>query len=157
MAGINKAIILGRLGGDPEIRRSQDGRPIASFSVATSDEWKDKSTGERQERVQWHRVVCFNEHLCKIVEQYVKKGSLVYIEGAIENRKWTDQLGNDRYVTEIVMKFDAKLKLCGGKGNGGPPPNDDIDRTQGTRTLAPRGAGGISSGRTSDMDDEIPF
>jgi len=164
MSGINQAIILGHVGADPEIRRTQDGRPIASFSIATSEEWRDKNTGEKKERTQWHRVVVFNEGLAKVIEQYVKKGSKLYIQGAIETRKWTDQAGADKYVTEIVLRnFNSTLELCGDR-RGGPPPNEDFGRDT-TRTsdsgrgagIAPRNSGGISSGKPSDMDDDIPF
>ena len=156
MPGINKAIILGNVGGDPEIRRTQDGKPIANFSVATSEVWRDKTSGERKERTQWHRIVCFNEGLCKVIEQYVKKGSKVYVEGQLETRKWTGQDGKDHYTTEVVLRFNAVMELCGGGERRGPPANDDSDRT-GARTLPPRGSGGISSGRAGDMDDDIPF
>jgi single stranded DNA-binding protein len=103
MAGsVNKVILVGNLGKDPEIRRTQDGRPIANLSVATSDTWRDKATGERKEKTEWHRVVIFSEPLCKIVEQYLKKGAKVYIEGALQTRKWTDQAGVEKYSTEVV-------------------------------------------------------
>lgn len=166
MSGINKAIVLGNVGNDPEIRHTQDGRAIASFSIATSEQWRDKATGERKERTQWHRIVVFNEGLAKVVEQYVKKGSKLYVEGAIETRKWTGQDGRDNYTTEIVLRnFNSTLELCGDRRAGGPPPNDDFGRDT-TRSgggdmgrgsgIAPRNSGGTSSGK-SDMDDEIPF
>lgn len=156
MSGVNQAIILGNVGGDPEIRRTQDGRPIAQFSIATSEEWKDKDSGERKERTQWHRIVVFNEGLCKVVEQYVKKGSKVYVSGQIETRKWTAQDGRENYTTEIVLRnFNSTLQLCGDRRAGGPPPNDNADRSD-ARSLPPRGSGGISSGK-SDIDDDIPF
>ncbi|WP_316234714.1 single-stranded DNA-binding protein [Bradyrhizobium sp. SZCCHNR1020] len=157
MSGLNRAIILGNVGGDPDIRRTQDGKPIASFSIATSEQWRDKDTGERKERTQWHRIVCFSEGLCKVIEQYVKKGSRLLVEGQIETRKWTDQGGVDRYVTEIVLRgFNASLSLEGGGQRNGPPANDDADRS-GARSIPPRNSGSISSGRASDMDDDIPF
>ncbi|WP_315721650.1 MULTISPECIES: single-stranded DNA-binding protein [unclassified Bradyrhizobium] len=157
MSGLNRAIILGNVGGDPDIRRTQDGKPIASFSIATSEQWRDKDTGERKERTQWHRIVCFSEGLCKVIEQYVKKGSRLLVEGQIETRKWTDQGGVDRYVTEIVLRgFNASLSLEGGGQRNGPPANDDADRA-GARSVPPRNSGSISSGRASDMDDDIPF
>jgi single-strand DNA-binding protein len=153
---LNRATLVGNIGQDPEIRRTQDGRPIGMLSLATSEQWRDKESGERKERTQWHRVVVFNEALCKVVEQYVKKGSKVLVEGMIETRKWTDQAGADRYTTEIVLRaFDARLLLLGDRRPGAPPPNDDADRT-GARPLPPRNSGGISSGR-SDLDDDIPF
>lgn len=155
---INRATLLGNVGKDPEIRRMQDGRPVANLSIATSQNWTDKTTNERKEITQWHRVIIFNEALCKVAEQYVKKGSKILVEGAIETRKWTDQSGADRYVTEIVLRaFDAKLVLLGdAKGGGGVPPNDDADRGA-ARPIAARNSGSISSGRASDIDDDIPF
>lgn len=157
MSGINKAIVLGHVGMDPEIRRTQDGRPIAQLSVATSEQWTDKTTGERKERTQWHRIVIFNEGLAKVVEQYVKKGSKLYVEGAIETRKWTGQDGRENYTTEIVLRnFNSTLELCGERRAGGPPPNDNADRTD-ARPLPARGSGNISSGKSSDIDDDIPF
>lgn len=164
MSGINKAIILGHVGNDPDIKHTQDGRPIANFSIATSEQWRDKNSGERKERTQWHRVVIFNEGLCKVVEQYVKKGSKLYVEGAIETRKWTDQAGAEKYVTEIVLRnFNSTLELCGDRRPGGAPPNEDFGRDAGRTSdasrgsgIAPRNSGGITSGKP-DMDDDIPF
>ena len=131
MAGsVNKVILVGNLGKDPEIRRTQDGRPIANLSVATSESWRDKATGERKEKTEWHRVVIFNEGLCKVVEQYLKKGAKVYVEGALQTRKWTDQSGGDRYSTEIVLQgFNSTLTMLGGKPDGGNAsrPADDDD------------------------------
>ena len=113
MAGsVNKVILIGNLGADPEVRRTQDGRPIVNLRVATSDSWKDKTTGERKEKTEWHRVVIFNENLCRIAEQYLKKGSKVFIEGALQTRKWQDQSGQDRYSTEVVLQgFRGELTL----------------------------------------------
>ena len=121
MAGsVNKVILVGNLGKDPEIRRTQDGRPIANLSVATSESWRDKATGERKEKTEWHRVVIFNEGLCKIVEQYLKKGSKVYLEGSLQTRKWTDKDGNDKYSTEVVLQgFNSSLTMLDGRGGGG--------------------------------------
>ena len=114
MAGsVNKVILIGNLGKDPEIRRTQDGRPIANLRIATSESWRDKATGERKEKTEWHRVVIFNEDLCKIAEQYLKKGSKVYIEGALQTRKWQDQSGQDRYSTEVVLQgFTRRADLA---------------------------------------------
>jgi len=151
MAGLNKVELIGYLGKDPEIRRTQDGRPIANFSVATSEEWKDKHSGEKKERTEWHRVVCFNEGLCGVIEQYLKKGSRVYIEGKMQTRKYTDKEGIERYTTEVVMQmFDAKLILLTAKGNsdGGHDTRDYGDD---------RGAQVKPKSRRDDMDDEIPF
>jgi single stranded DNA-binding protein len=109
MAGsVNKVILIGNLGADPEIRRTQDGRPIANLRVATSDSWRDKTTGERREKTEWHRVVIFNEGLCKIVEQYLKKGSKVYLEGSLQTRKWQDKDSRDRYSTEVVIRAELR-------------------------------------------------
>src|SRR6202049_2590960 len=125
MAGsVNKVILIGNLGKDPEIRRTQDGRPIANLSVATSESWRDKATGERKEKTEWHSVVIFNEGLCKIAEQYLKKGAKVYLEGALQTRKWQDQQsGQDRYTTEVVLQgFNSQLTMldrAGGGGGGG--------------------------------------
>lgn len=116
---VNKVIIIGRLVADPEIRRTQAGSPIANMRVATSETWRDKSSGERKEKSEFHSVAIFNEGLCKVAEQYLKKGSAVYIEGKLQTRKWQDQSGNDRYSTEIVLQgFDANLTMLGGKAEG---------------------------------------
>src|SRR6185312_1901398 len=122
MAGsVNKVILVGNVGKDPEIRRTQDGRPIANLSLATSETWRDKATGERKEKTEWHRVVIFSEPLCKIVEQYVKKGSKLYIEGALQTRKWTDQSGAEKYSTEVVLQgFNGTLTMLdGGRAGAG--------------------------------------
>ncbi len=161
MAGsVNKVILVGNLGKDPEIRRTQDGRPIANLSVATSETWRDKTTGERKEKTEWHRVVIFNEGLCKIVEQYLKKGSKIYLEGSLQTRKWTDKDGNDKYSTEVVLQgFNSALTMLDGRGGGGSEfsggGGSDFGAsgpTGGARK--PAMAGG---GRRDDMDDEIPF
>ena len=165
MAGsVNKVILIGNLGKDPEIRRTQDGRPIANLTVATSETWRDKNTGERKEKTEWHRVVIFNEGLCKVVEQYVKKGAKVYIEGALQTRKWTDQSGVEKYSTEVVLQgFNSTLTMLdgrsggGGGGNFGPDDGGDFG-SGGPVSSAPRravAAGG--GGRNNDMDDDIPF
>jgi single-strand DNA-binding protein len=160
MAGsVNKVILIGNLGADPEIRRTQDGRPIANLRVATSESWRDKNTGERKEKTEWHRVVIFNEGLCKIAEQYLKKGSKVYLEGQLQTRKWTDKDNIERYSTEVVLQgFNSQLTMLDRAGGGG------ADMTEGhefgaqsavsARKPAMAGAGG---GRRGDMDDEIPF
>ena len=116
MAGsVNKVILIGNLGADPEIRHTQDGRPIANLRVATSESWRDKSSGERREKTEWHRVVIFNENLAKIAEQYLKKGAKVYLEGSLQTRKWEDQQGQDRYTTEVVLQgFNAQLTMLDG-------------------------------------------
>src|SRR5499427_8309947 len=121
MAGsVNKVILVGNLGKDPEIRRTQDGRPIANLSVATSETWRDKATSERKEKTEWHRVVIFNEGLCKVAEQYLKKGAKVYIEGQLQTRKWTDQSGVEKYSTEVVLQgFNSNLTMLDGRSGGG--------------------------------------
>jgi single-strand DNA-binding protein len=120
MAGsVNKVILIGNVGKDPEIRRTQDGRPIANLSIATSETWRDKNTGEKREKTEWHRVVVFNEPLCKVVEQYVKKGMKLYIEGALQTRKWQDQAGVEKYSTEVVLQgFNGTLTMLDSKGGG---------------------------------------
>src|SRR6476661_7944204 len=121
MAGsVNKVILLGNVGKDPEIRRTQDGRPIANLRIATSESCRDKTTGERKEKTEWHSVVIFSEGLCRVVEQYVKKGSKLYIEGALQTRKWTDQSGAEKYSTEVVLQgFNSTLTMLDGRGGGG--------------------------------------
>ncbi|MGD9925408.1 MAG: single-stranded DNA-binding protein [Pseudorhodoplanes sp.] len=165
MAGsVNKVILVGNVGADPEIRRTQDGRPIANIRLATSETWRDKNTGERKEKTEWHRIVIFNEGLCKVVEQYVKKGSKLYIEGALQTRKWQDQSGQDRYSTEVVLQgFNSVLTMldrAGGGGGGSDFGSDDdfgaSGPSGGGRARQPAMAGG-GGGRRNDMDDEIPF
>lgn len=166
MAGsVNKVILVGNLGKDPEIRRTQDGRPIADLSIATSETWRDKNSGERKEKTEWHRVVIFNEGLCKVAEQYLKKGAKVYIEGALQTRKWTDQSGVEKYSTEVVLQgFNSTLTMLDGRGGGGggsfgDEPGGDFG-SSGPVSSAPRravAAGGGGGGRNSDMDDDIPF
>src|SRR5476651_1851016 len=121
MAGsVNKVILVGNLGKDPEVRRMQNGNPVVNLSVATSESWRDKATGERKEKTEWHRVVIFNEGLAKIAEQYLKKGSKIYVEGALQTRKWTDQAGVEKYSTEIVLQnYRGELTMLDGRGSGG--------------------------------------
>jgi single-strand DNA-binding protein len=163
MAGsVNKVILVGNLGADPEIRRTQDGRPVANLRVATSDTWRDKTTGERREKTEWHRVVIFNEGLCKIVEQYLKKGSKVYLEGALQTRKWQDKDGQDRYSTEVVLQgFNSSLTMLDGRGGGGAGAgaSDDFGSSgpSAARERKPAFAGAGGGGKSDDMDDEIPF
>jgi single-strand DNA-binding protein len=162
MAGsVNKVILVGNLGKDPEIRRTQDGRPIANLSIATSETWRDKATGERKEKTEWHRVVIFNEGLCKVAEQYLKKGAKVYIEGALQTRKWTDQSGVEKYSTEVVLQgFNSTLTMLDGRsgGGGGSFGSDDSSGDFGSSSPAPRRvAAAGAGGRSNDMDDDIPF
>lgn len=166
MAGsVNKVILVGNLGKDPEIRRTQDGRPIANLSVATSETWRDKNSGERKEKTEWHRVVIFNEGLCKVAEQYLKKGAKVYIEGALQTRKWTDQSGVEKYSTEVVLQgFNSTLTMLDGRSGGGAGSSFGSDdsgsdfSSGGSASSAPRRAVAAGAGaRNSDMDDDIPF
>jgi single-strand DNA-binding protein len=161
MAGsVNKVILVGNLGKDPEIRRTQDGRPIANLSVATSESWRDKATGERKEKTEWHRVVIFNEGLCKVAEQYLKKGAKVYIEGALQTRKWTDQSGVEKYSTEVVLQgFNSNLTMLEGRsGGGGGGYAEEGGGDFGSSSPAPRRvAAAGAGGRNSDMNDDIPF
>jgi single-strand DNA-binding protein len=165
MAGsVNKVILVGNLGADPEIKRTQDGRPIANLSVATSDTWRDKNTGERKEKTEWHRVVIFNEGLCKIAEQYLKKGSKVYLEGQLQTRKWQDKDGKDRYSTEVVLQnFNSTLTMLDGKSSGGgsfgaEEGGDDFGSSGPSRSAPPRRvAAAAGGGRGDDMNDDIPF
>ncbi|EAU40748.1 single-strand DNA binding protein [Fulvimarina pelagi HTCC2506] len=169
MAGsVNKVILVGNLGADPEMRRTQDGKPIANFSVATSESWRDRNSGERREKTEWHRVVCFNEGLNKVIEQYVKKGSKVYIEGQLQTRKWQGQDGQDRYSTEVVLQgFNCTLTMLDGRGEGGGgdyggggsrggPPSGG-SRGGGEYGSGPGGGSGYGGGGSRDFDDEIPF
>jgi single-strand DNA-binding protein len=164
MAGsVNKVILIGNLGADPEIRRTQDGRPIANLRLATSESWKDKGTGERREKTEWHRVVIFNENLCRIAEQYLKKGSKVYIEGALQTRKWQDQSGQDKHSTEVVLQgFRGELTLLDRAGAGGGDVGADEGRGEfgspgPTRKVAAAAGARSGGGGGGDMDDEIPF
>ena len=182
MAGsVNKVILVGNVGADPEIRRTQDGRPIANLRIATSETWRDRNSGERKEKTEWHTVVVFNEGLCKVVEQYVKKGAKLYIEGALQTRKWQDQTGNDRYSTEIVLQgFNSTLTMLDGRGEGGGGGRGGElggggdyaggggsyggGSSGGYDQQPARGGGGSSRGGSSsggnfsnDLDDDIPF
>ncbi len=168
MAGsVNKVILIGNLGADPEIRRTQDGRPIANLRVATSETWRDKATGERKEKTEWHRVVIFNEGLCRVAEQYLRKGAKVYIEGQLQTRKWTDQSGVEKYSTEVVLQgFNSTLTMLDGRGGGGGGGGFGDDTggdfgssgpSGGGSRRMPSGGGGGGGGRGGDMDDEIPF
>ncbi|MGH6749563.1 MAG: single-stranded DNA-binding protein [Methyloceanibacter sp.] len=160
MAGsVNKVILVGNLGADPEVRQTQDGRPIVNLRVATSDSWRDKATGERREKTEWHRVVIFNEGLCRVAEQYLKKGSKVYLEGSLQTRKWQDQSGQDRYSTEVVLQgFNSTLTMLDGRQGGGGEERQSGGGDFG-RTGAFGGGGGKNSGASFDkeLDDEIPF
>ena len=164
MAGsVNKVILIGNLGADPEIKRTQDGRPIANLRIATSETWRDKNSGERKEKTEWHRVVIFSEGLCKIAEQYLKKGAKIYVEGQLQTRKWTDQNNVERYSTEVVLQnFNSTLTMLDGRSGGGGGGYEESGGGDfgssgasggGQRKVAASGGGG----RGGDMDDEIPF
>ena len=166
MAGsVNKVILVGNLGADPEIRRTQDGRPIANLRVATSESWRDKQSGERRERTEWHRVVIFNEGLCRIAEQYLRKGSKVYLEGQLQTRKWQDQSGQDRYSTEVVLQgFNSQLTMLDSRAGGGMQGGGDFGgggMTGGGMGGGQSGGGfddpGFGGGDFSDFDDKVPF
>ena len=162
MAGsVNKVILVGNLGKDPEVRRMQDGRPVVNMSVATSESWRDKATGERKEKTEWHRVVIFNEGLAKIAEQYLKKGSKVYLEGALQTRKWTDQQGVEKYSTEVVLQgFNSALTMldrAGGGGGGSDVSGGDSQDFGASRPAARQPAMAGGGGKRGDLDDEIPF
>ena len=164
MAGsVNKVILVGNLGKDPEIRRTQDGRPIANLSVATSESWRDKATGERKEKTEWHRVVIFSEGLAKVAEQYLKKGAKVYIEGQLQTRKYTDQSGAEKYTTEVVLQgFNSALTMLDGRsggtgGGGGFGDEAGGDFGAASPSSAPPRRVAAAGARNSDMDDDIPF
>ena len=171
MAGsVNKVILIGNLGQDPEIRSFQNGGKVANLRIATSEQWKDRNSGERRERTEWHRVAIMSEGLVNVVERYLKKGSKVYIEGQLETRKWQDQSGQDRYTTEIVLRgFNSTLQMLDGRGEGGGQSGGQgggssrggYDGGYGDDYGAPsQGGGGSSQGggsSRSDFDDEIPF
>lgn len=159
MAGsVNKVILVGNLGRDPEVRHTQDGKPIVNLSIATSETWRDRNSGERKERTEWHRVVIFNENLAKVAEQYLKKGSTVYIEGQLQTRKYTDNSGVEKYSTEVVLQnFRGELTMLGGRGGGDSAGSGD-DFGQSAPLERPRGSGGGKPQNFSrDLDDEIPF
>jgi single-strand DNA-binding protein len=167
MAGsVNKVILVGNLGKDPEVRRLGSGDPVVNLSLATSESWKDKATGERKEKTEWHRVVIFNENLARVAEQYLRKGSKVYIEGKLETRKWQDQSGQDRYSTEIVLqRFRGELVLLDSRGGGGGGGGGE-DFGGGYESGGSSGFGGSGGSRPqqrpapafdSDLDDDVPF
>ena len=160
MAGsVNKVILIGNLGADPEIRRMQDGRPVVNLRIATSESWRDKSSGERRDRTEWHRVVIFNEGLCKIAEQYLKKGSKVYLEGQLQTREWEDQSGQKKYTTEVVLQgFNSALTMLDGRPGGQQGGGDYAQRGDfGRSSPMEAPAGGSGGGMGRELDDEIPF
>jgi single-strand DNA-binding protein len=167
MAGsVNKVILVGNVGKDPEVRRLNNGEPVVTLSLATSENWRDKATGERKEKTEWHKVVIFNEGLAKVAEQYVRKGSKLYIEGQLQTRKWADQSGVEKYTTEVVLqRFRGEMTLLDSRQGGGDEAGQMEDRSSGgssfgrsspaERRPAPAQSGG---GRASSgLDDDIPF
>jgi single-strand DNA-binding protein len=167
MAGsVNKVILVGNLGKDPEIRNLQDGSKVANFSIATSESWNDRASGERKERTEWHRVVIFNDRLCEVAEKYLRKGGKVYVEGALQTRKWTDQSGQEKFSTEIVLqKFRGELTMLDSRNAGGeggyegggarmPAASAPAARGGGSSWEAPPQSKSSGGG---DLDDEIPF
>ena len=156
MAGsVNKVILVGNVGQDPEVRQFQNGGQVASFSLATSETWKDRNTGERKEKTEWHRISVFNEGLVRVVQNYVKKGTKLYIEGQLETRKWQDRDGNDRYTTEVVLRgYGGVLTMLDSRGGGGA---DAGDFGGGFQQGGARQMSGPTEDFSQDLDDEIPF
>ncbi|MCO5159381.1 MAG: single-stranded DNA-binding protein [Aquamicrobium sp.] len=178
MAGsVNKVILVGNLGADPEIRRLNSGDPVVNIRIATSESWRDKMSGERKEKTEWHNVVIFNDNLAKVAEQYLKKGMKVYVEGQLQTRKWQDQQGQDRYTTEIVLqKFRGELQMLDARGEGGGGQvgyerggssggyqgggggrGSDFGQQSGGGERGRGSGGGSGGGYSQDLDDEIPF
>ena len=164
MAGsINKVILIGNLGRDPEVRFSQDGKKIVNFSIATSESWKDKSSGERREKTEWHRIVIFSDGLAGIAERFLKKGSKVYLEGTLQTRKWTGNDGIEKYTTEVVLQgFNSTLTMLDGRGEGGGDYSSDvsghsISSDNGGSSVGGPDNGGGGNAPSGDLDDEIPF
>ena len=160
MAGsVNKVILVGNLGKDPEIRTLNSGDRVANLRIATSESWRDKSTGERKEKTEWHQVVIFNENLVKVAENYLKKGSTVYIEGSLQTRKWADAQGVEKYSTEIVLqKFRGELTMIGGRSEGASSGGgEDYGSSSGFQAGGRTQGSGPRESFTADLDDEIPF
>ncbi len=165
MAGsVNKVILVGNLGRDPEVRSMQDGSPVVNLSVATSENWRDKNTGERRDKTEWHRVVIFNENLAKVAQNYLKKGSKIYVEGQLQTRKWTDQSGTEKYSTEVVLqRFRGELTMLDSRNDGaGGGFSDNQSNYGGGQSHGGQQGGGQQGGNApaggaADLDDEIPF
>ncbi len=168
MAGsVNKVILVGNLGRDPEVKSMQDGRSMVNMSIATSETWRDRQSGERKERTEWHRVVIFNEKLAEVAQKFVRKGSKLYIEGQLSTRKWTDQSGQERYTTEVVIpRFGGALTMLDGRsggGEGGGPGGGGMDDDMGGSAPSSGGGGGGGGGGRAaprgkaELDDDIPF
>ena len=162
MAGsVNKVILVGNLGRDPEARQMQDGNPVVNLSLATSESWKDKNTGERREKTEWHRVVIFNERLADVAQKFLRKGSKIYIEGQLQTRKWTDQSGVEKYSTEVVLqRFRGELQMLDSRGEGGGGGDFNQDTGSGSGSGGGGGGGGAPGGGAPSgggLDDDIPF
>jgi single-strand DNA-binding protein len=161
MAGVNKVILVGNLGADPEVRQLPSGEPVVNLRVATSESWRDKNSGERKEKTEWHRVVIFNENIAKVAEKYLKKGSKVYLEGQIQTRKWTNKDGQEQYSTEVVLqRFRGELQMLDGRGaEGGAMEGASASSGNGGRRAVAGGGGrgGPAQDFSADPDDEIPF
>ncbi|MDQ7018940.1 MAG: single-stranded DNA-binding protein [Robiginitomaculum sp.] len=162
MAGVNKVILVGNLGADPEVRRMNNGDPVVNLRIATSESWKDKQSGERREKTEWHRVVIFNEHLARVAENYLKKGSKVYVEGQLTTRKWQDRDGQDKYTTEIVLnRFRGELQMLDSRGEGGGGSYGGGGGSYGGGGSSSGSGGGQGGSQPEsfdrDMDDDIPF
>jgi len=168
MAGsVNKVILVGNLGADPEIRRLNSGDPVVNIRIATSESWRDKNSGERKEKTEWHNVVIFNDQIAKVAEQYLKKGMKVYVEGQLQTRKWQDQTGNDRYTTEVVLqKFRGELQMLDSRGEGGQVGNyagggasrgSDFGQSGPGESSSRGGTKSGGGGSSRELDDEIPF
>ncbi|MSP82122.1 MAG: single-stranded DNA-binding protein [Alphaproteobacteria bacterium] len=167
MAGsVNKVTLIGNLGKDPEVRQLNDGTPVCNLTVATSESWRDKASGERREKTEWHRVVIFNDRLCDVAQKYLKKGSKVYLEGQLQTRKWTDNQGQERYTTEVVLsRYRGELTMLDTRGGGGGGGGGEGERAEADNGLersagaaAPAGGGrGRGGGPSDDLDDDIPF
>jgi single-strand DNA-binding protein len=164
MAGsVNKVILVGNLGADPVVRHTQDGKSIVNLSIATSESWRDKASGERKEKTEWHRVVIFNEALAKVAEQYLKKGSSVYVEGQLQSRKYTDKDGVEKYSTEVVLQnYRGELTMLGGKPGGGESAGSSFGGGDEFGSSSPMdkpraGAGAARPSFSRDLDDEVPF
>lgn len=154
---VNKVILIGHLGKDPEVRRLNSGDPVVNFTLATKESWKDKATGERRDKTEWHNIVIFNDNLARVAEQYLRKGSKVYLEGQLQTRKWQDQSGQDKYTTEIVLqKFRGELTLLDSRGSSNQEISDDRGGDFGRASPMERRAP-VESKYASDLDDDIPF
>jgi single-strand DNA-binding protein len=167
MAGsVNKVILVGNLGRDPEVRHTQNNQKVVNLRIATSERWRDRQSGENRERTEWHSVVIFNENLADIAERYLRKGSSVYVEGQLQTRKWTDQSGQERTTTEVVLsRFKGELTLLGGRGDAGADPGGDYGDDQpsagparsGPPSRGPAGGRGKGPSLADELDDDIPF